>query len=258
MVCKTPRFALRVAVLVSAGRNPISGTPRANRNDVVALQLAKSLPDSEVHVIHAGDANDPALPDYLAFGADCIETVPVAAGVDIVPALAHHLSGFDLVLTGQRAEASDDTGLLPYALASRLEAGVVSGALDLSFCDECVQVTQFLPKGKRRKLAVSLPAVIAIHPLAPAVTRYAFAGKKTGSIISHKQEIAALAEAPVWQLAPAGKKPPQLKAKQNQSGHARMLSAIVTEGAGGVVISEGSADEKAQALMSYLRENQIL
>ncbi|MBY4858993.1 electron transfer flavoprotein subunit beta/FixA family protein, partial [Burkholderia contaminans] len=42
------------------------------------------------------------------------------------------------------------------------------------------------------------------------------------------------------------------------SGHARMLSATTTESRGGNVVNEGSSVEKAQVILAYLREHQLI
>ena len=58
-------MTFRASLLVSVGRNPISGAPRACRNDVAALEIARGLP-GDLTVLHAGDAGNPGLADYLA------------------------------------------------------------------------------------------------------------------------------------------------------------------------------------------------
>ena len=67
-----------VAVLVSAGVNPISGIARAFRGDAVALAVARKLAGGPVRVIHVGHRDEPALRDYLALGAGAIEVLAAA------------------------------------------------------------------------------------------------------------------------------------------------------------------------------------
>jgi len=61
------------AVLVSAGRHPFTGTPRACRGDAVAIALGQRIVGHGLRIIHAGAIDEPALNDYLAqkgaFGA---------------------------------------------------------------------------------------------------------------------------------------------------------------------------------------------
>lgn len=62
----------RIAVLVSAGRHPVSGAPRYSRNDAAALDIGRALAaahGAQLEVLHAGDPGNPALEDYLALGA---------------------------------------------------------------------------------------------------------------------------------------------------------------------------------------------
>lgn len=247
---------LRVAILASIGRNPVSGQPRANRNDVLALDIARRS-GASVTLIHAGDASETALSDYLAYGAGTVEVVPVSAGSDIAPALAGHLAGFDLILTGTRSEGGEGSGTLPYFLAKRLGLPIVSQALEVAIADGHAEVTQFLPKGQRRRVRVRLPAIVIMHPMAPVVPLYTHARKTAGNIIVLPASAASEA-APVWATEPAVKKPVKLRAAEKKAGHARMLSAIAAESKGGVVVTEGSPADKAQAILSYLREHRLI
>lgn len=248
----------RVAVLVSVGRNPVSGLARPARNDARALALAGTLAAGPA-VIHAGDPEEGALNDYLALGASAVEVVPVRPGDDAVPALAERLGGFDLILTGSRAEGGADSGMLPYLLAARLGRPVVGQALDLSVADGKATITQFLPKGRRRRVQVDLPAVVAVHPLAPAVPRYAYARRAARRVVVQPAPAGPLPPADgAWQVEPATRRPVKFKAAVKASGHSRMLSAIVTEGKGGAVLSDGTPADKARAILDYLREHRLI
>ncbi len=57
---------------------------------------------------------------------------------------------------------------------------------------------------------------------------------------------------------PATARPVRLAAAEKRSGHARMLSATTTENRGGHVVIEGSSVEKAQVILAYLREHQLV
>ena len=72
---------MKIAVLVSVGRHPVSGTARYSRNDAAALTIALSLAKTHgatLDVLHAGDPSNPALREYLALGARF-----VAVGIDM-------------------------------------------------------------------------------------------------------------------------------------------------------------------------------
>src|SRR5258708_37039756 len=104
---------LKIAVLVSVGRHPVSATPRYSRNDAAAFGLAMKLAGRShshshlqhtVDVIHAGDPDDPGLTDYLALGAGIVNVIATVPGADIAAALGGCLAAYDLVLFGNRAE----------------------------------------------------------------------------------------------------------------------------------------------------------
>jgi electron transfer flavoprotein beta subunit len=156
---------MKIAILVSVGRHPVSGTARYSRNDAAALTLALSLArthNATLDVLHAGDPSNPALKEYLALGARSVEVLEIAATpelqADATAPLAARLRGYDLVLTGTRAEGAFDSGMLPYRVANALEMPLVGAAVDIALRDGCAEVRQFMPKGLRRRVEVRLPA----------------------------------------------------------------------------------------------------
>lgn len=253
-------MAVSVAVLVSSGRHPVSGTPRACPGDVAAFEVARRL-GGTLNVFHFGTGQDEAaLNHYLAYGAECV-TVLEADG-SAIASLADHLAHHDLIITGSRAETGEGSGLLPYALASRLARPIVANVLEASVAGREATVRQFLPKGKRRRLAVKLPAVLAVHPLAPVAPRYAYASKVQGRIERYSLADAASGASDVppadrWAMD-ASRQLVRLKAAEKKAGHARMLSAVAAEAKSGVVAIEGSNVEKAQMLLAYLREHRLI
>ncbi|MCC8400316.1 electron transfer flavoprotein subunit beta/FixA family protein [Paraburkholderia sp. MMS20-SJTN17] len=256
---------MKIAVLVSIGRHPVSGVARYSRNDAAALTLA--LPLATTHgatldVLHAGDPSNAALKEYLALGARSVEVIDMPPDADPAPQLAARLRGYELVLTGTRGEGGFDSGMLPYCVAHALGVPLVSSAVDLSLSGACAQVRQFMPKGLRRRLEVRLPALIAVHPLANAATSYAYARLREGTIEcaapAANGQHGTAADQSAWTIRPATAKPVRLAAAEKRSGHARMLSATTTESRGGSVVIEGSSVEKAQVILAYLREHQLV
>lgn len=260
-----------IAALVSAGRHPVSGEPRHCRNDSIAmtigLELSNSLNEvsnnaSKFKVLHAGNPGNSALADYLALGASQIDVIPIAADTDIVDSLAAKLANIDLILTGSRAESGQDSGLLPYLLAEKLSIPLVANALTIKSAANGIEVLQFLPKGKRRSVTVQLPAVVVIHPLAPVELHFAYARQIMGAISQQPTSGAEVAtkgaNALQWKTQASIRKPNKLKARENKSGHARMLSATVSENKGGAVVNEGNSVEKAQVILRYLREHRLI
>ncbi|EDZ99289.1 putative electron transfer flavoprotein beta-subunit [Burkholderia sp. H160] len=252
---------MKIAVLVSVGRHPVSGVARYSRNDAAALTLALSLARTHgatLDVLHAGDASNAALKEYLALGARSVEVLEMPPDADPVSQLSARLRGYDLVLTGTRAEGGFDSGMLPYRVAHALAMPLVGAAVDLALRDGCAQVRQFMPKGLRRRVEVRLPALIAVHPLANAATSYAYARLREGTIERAATPHGTTPEQSAWTIRPATAKPVRLAAAEKRSGHARMLSATTTESRGGSVVIEGSCVEKAQVILAYLREHQLV
>ncbi|NYH27709.1 electron transfer flavoprotein subunit beta/FixA family protein [Paraburkholderia bryophila] len=261
---------MKIAVLVSVGRHPVSGVARYSRNDAAALTLALSLVKmhkATLDVLHAGDPSNPALQEYLALGARSVEVLETRASdgvqADAASPLAARLRGYDLVLTGTRAEGAFDSGVLPYRVAAALDMPLVGAAVDVTLRDGCAEVRQFMPKGLRRRVEVRLPALIAVHPLANATPTYAYARLREGTIrpVAASTVVNADATNPdnlAWTTRPVTAKPVRLAAAEKRSGHARMLSATTTESRGGSVVIEGSSVEKAQVILAYLREHQLV
>ncbi|GGD84249.1 drug:proton antiporter [Caballeronia grimmiae] len=250
---------MKIAVLVSVGRHPVSGTARYSRNDAAALAIALDIAKqhgAQLDVLHAGDPGSPALAEYLALGAPRVEVLNTSG--DACAALAQRLADYDLVMTGTRAEGAFDSGTLPYKLADALNVALVGSAVDVSVTNEGVEVRQFMPKGLRRGVRVQLPALVAVHPLANAAPRYAYARMKEGRVAPVAANAPVDKEQSAWTLGPVTAKPKRLAAPEKRTGHARMLSATTTESRGGSVVIEGSSVEKAQVILAYLREHQLV
>lgn len=256
--------SVSVAVLVSAGRHPMSGAPRACRGDAVAMAVGAALAGDALRIIHAGDDEDPALKDYLALGAGKIDVLRGTPGGVSISALAEELRSADVILTGTRAEQGAGSGLLPYTLAEALGRPIISNALEVKIEDggsgREATIRQFLPKGQRRRVACPLPIVIAVHPLAPVRLKYAYARRVSGGIeplpVAGQDDGAMLQ--PSWAVEAEARHAQRLKAHEKKAAHARLLSAIVSEVKGGVVAFEGTSVDKAQVVLNYLREHRLV
>jgi electron transfer flavoprotein beta subunit len=167
--------------------------------------------------------------------------------------------------------------MLPYLLATALKRPILTDVLEVELASDGIRAIQFLPKGRRRTVTVSLPAIIAVHPLATALPRYAYARRVAGQIVTLAPPSAiaqpdaahpdptqpSAAPAPAtpsspWTFEPTDRVPVKLKAPDRRSGHARMLAATATASRGGQVVNEGSNVEKAQAVLDYLREHDLI
>jgi electron transfer flavoprotein beta subunit len=245
-------MSLKIAVLVSAGKHPTSGQARHCRNDSLALQLGLNL-TSDIKVLHAGDANNAALQDYLALGAQQIDVIPAD---NVIENLAAQLKNIDLILTGSRAENGQESGLLPYLLAAELKLPIVASALEICPSAGEIEVLQFLPKGARRRVKVKVPTIVAVHPLAAVELHYAYAQQSLG-LINTLPANNSSTDVSQWR-AEAARKPIKLVAKTTQTGHERLMAAISNKAKGGAVVNEGNNVEKAQVILGYLREHQLI
>jgi N,N-dimethylglycine/sarcosine catabolism electron transfer flavoprotein subunit beta len=247
-----------ITVLVSTAIHPLSGRPCTSRNDTLALEIARQLSGGAHRTLHVGDPQDAALPDYLAFGANSVEVLPAVPGGDTVAALAEQVRSAKLILCGTRAQSGEASGMLPYLLAASLERPILADMLEVQLVGDSLQATQFLPKGRRRTVTVSLPAIIAVHPLATVLPRYAYARRVAGRIETLPGASPATSGPSPWTLESIDRVPVKLKAPDRRSGHARMLSATATTSRGGQVVNQGSDVEKAQAVLAYLREHDLI
>jgi electron transfer flavoprotein beta subunit len=226
------------------------------------MALGLSLTPNDLRVIHCGNSGELSLQDYIAYGASKIEVMPAEVCHVPISALADALNGVDIILTGSRAELGAGSGLLPYALAEALERPVVANVLDVTVGQGSkpeVRVRQFLPKGQRRQIACPLPLVIAVHPFASVSLKYAYARRMSGQIeVGASMQPEDSTTLSNWAVETAPRRPVCLKAPDKKPGHARLLSAIVSEGKSGVVAFEGTTVDKAQVVLNYLREHRLV
>lgn len=257
----------QIGVLVSAGVHPITGVARYARNDALALSMGLQLADShaaQMAIFYAGDPENVALAEYLALGAPCVQVIPTNADDDLVQNLAAQLSKSDLIITGSRAESGESSGLLAYLLAEKLGIPLVANALAIKPKDNGVEVLQFLPKGKRRRIQLTLPAIVAVHTLAPVELKYAHARILTGelAVLPQGNKNSNLKSMACNEI-PTTHKPAKLKAADkkygiHKTGHARMTEALVSESKGGLVVIGQNSVEKAQVILGYLREHHLI
>ena len=253
---------LKIAVLVSPARHPISGQPLRSASDAAAFEVGCSLaPADRLAVLCAGMASREALDDYLGLGAAAIEVLTVAEAQDVLPALLARLRGYDIILCGVRSDGQSASGMLPYLLAEGLNVPLVSDVLEAELAGNMLTLRQFLPKGMRRRLEVQTPAVLAVHARAPQTRQYAYARARAGRVVYTAPANGSAAQPAAWRFEPATRRPRPLKAQVAQSGHSRMLGAIGggDSGArGGRVVKEGSAEQKAGLLLDSLREHRLI
>ncbi|MDJ0933001.1 electron transfer flavoprotein subunit beta [Breoghania sp.] len=177
---------IKVAVLLSLVLHPASGLARCAGLDARALELALRMPGAEIHAVHAGDPEAPALRDYLGMGLESLTVLACSAGCDPVPALIARFREIkpNLVLTGMRAEAGEQSGMVPYLISEALGTSLLCDAADVACEGETARVVQALSHGRRREVSVRLPSVLLVNEAGPVPRAPAFAKARRGQILS--------------------------------------------------------------------------
>jgi electron transfer flavoprotein beta subunit len=261
-----------IAVLVSVRIDPTSGRATRCRADAAAVALAQQAlgEGREPWLCTAGDMPASVARDYLAQGVSQLTRLWVggAAGLDeMVSVLEAACLEQGLVMAGPRGESGLATGLLPYALARRLQRPVINEVIDLvREPDRGWRIVQALPRGARRswRLDPGVPAVLvtsarlALREDLPQ--RHSWAASQAGRIVD-EPAMAAQASKPEaqspWRFEPARKQRRPLAAASNESGAARMARATGSADSarqGGLVIRDGSALDKARLLLEHLQK----
>jgi len=247
-----------ITVLVAASAHAVSGRPTRSRADAVAVALALGLP-GQLRLLGAGAMPEAVARDYLALGAGRIEVLEAAQDADVCASLLPALRNTAWIVTGTRGEAEQGSGVLPFALGAALGRPVVTDVVAVQPEGGSWVVTQALPKGARRRLRVSAPAVLAVSAAAPVVLRHSLADAMAGTVVRTTAASTAPADLSArGQRVPRGKRRKLLEARVAQSGHARMLGAIESPSTGGAVLQAGSPAAKAQAVLDYLQTHSLV
>ncbi len=252
-----PTAPLTARVLLSAGRHPASGRPAPVRTEAQATALALAL-GARVEGLHAGgDAT--AVADHLGHGLASIMALAAAEGADPVPALVAALrdGAVDLVLTGRRGEGGEDTGLVPYQVAEALGCSLVADAVAVERdpSDPSVLVVdQALPRGARRRVRVTLPAVVTVHAAAPPPRPFAYAPARRGTVTPRTVEAPA-GVAPFAVEERPWRRRPRLIAGATTAGSAaeRLKAATEVAGGGGRLLVDPDPAEAAREILAFLR-----
>ncbi len=157
---------MRIAVLLSVGRHPISGRECPVRVEAQAIGLGRGL--GEVNGLHAGKLGAP-VGDYFGYGADRLTVLGLEPAGDPIPALVAELQDLqpDLILAGRRGQGGSDTGMLPYQIAHALGWPLVADAAAIGIDGTTLTVDQARPHGARRRVTLHQPAVVTVHGAAP-------------------------------------------------------------------------------------------
>ncbi|WP_288588006.1 electron transfer flavoprotein subunit beta [uncultured Methylobacterium sp.] len=260
---------MRLAVLLSAGRHPVSGVPVLPRLEAQAIRLAVGL--GEVHEVvglHAGP-DVAAVAEGLGQGLARIEHLTVAAEADPVPALAARLAALapDLTLAGRRGQGGPETGLVPYGLAEALGLPLIPDVIGLApEAAGRLSLDQSLGRGARRRVIVGGPVLATVHPDAPAPLAYAYGRARRGALepvaVSVSPGLATEAGAlPAIEERPYRRRPKLVKGAPAGGSAAERLKAATGEAgasAGGRLLVQPDPDEAAREILAYLRQVGVL
>ena len=254
-------MAVRAAVLVSVGRHPASGRARRADLDARAVELALSLLEPEdIHLVHGGEPDEPALRDYLGMGIPRLTVLTVPPDADPVPALAAHLGTLkpDLVFAGAVAERGEFER--PRPLSRRRDAGLlhVPDIVGVEIEQDRAVALQALPRGRRRRLVAPLPLVATVARAAPMARQSAYGPARRGDIVTIAVEAPRDAERLGWSERPARRRPKRLRIAAGGSAAERLRAATELQAGRGQVMIDPDPDEAAEAIHAYLVEECIL
>jgi len=246
----------RIAVLISTRIDPVSGRATRSSADAAAVALALRREDRP-RLLASADMSDAVAREYLGLGAPTLTRVLTPAEGDLVRAMSAAASASPLVLCGARAQSGLGSGLLPYQLAAAMQRPIVPDVVDLEPDADGWMVRQALPRGARRRLRITREAVLVMSERAPAATRHAYDAAQRGQLLAAPAAVATGSTAKaglVWSGEPARKQLRPLAPRLQLSGHARMARAVGSgsSNAGGRVLKDGSAEDKARALYEHL------
>ncbi|MFH6787094.1 MULTISPECIES: electron transfer flavoprotein subunit beta [Methylobacterium] len=259
---------MKIAVLLSAGRHPVSGAAVLPRLEAQAIRIAVRLGEafgvldggSAPFGLHAGpDAATVA--DALGQGLARIEHLVLPEGVDPVPALAEHLAATapDVILAGRRGQGGGESGIVPYALAAALDRPLIADVVSVAPGDEAgtLRLDQSLGRGALRRVVVRGPVVATVHPDAPASLAYAFGRARRGTIVSLEPTAEPVAGPAIpVEERPYRRRPKIVKGAPAGGSAAERLKAATGESgaaASGRLLVDPAPEEAAREILAYLR-----
>lgn len=251
---------MKIAVLLSAGRHPVSGKPAPVSVELQAIRLAASL-GAEVTGLHAGP-DAAALTDTLGYGLPRLVHYRLDAEDDPMASLAAALreDAYDLILAGRAGQGGEDSGLLPYALASTLGLPIVADATALGEGSQpgTLSLEQALPRGARRRLVVRLPALVTVHPAAPAPAPFAYAAVRRGSVEVLPGIASPRVESALEERAYRPRPKMIAKAAAGATAAERLKAATQSASGGGRLLVDPAPEDAAREILAHLREIGVL
>ena len=256
------KHAVHIISLVSIGAHPTSGRARRAEQDARAVELGLQLAGDNLQVLHAGNAEEPALRAYLGMGLNELHVLEQPEGADALVALTDYLrdSAAQVVLAGSQAETGEGSGMLPFLLAERLGWPLVTGLAEVeSLNNGTALVLQALPRGQRRRLKVRLPFLATVDNAAPKPRQSAFGPAQRGTLSTDDVEMQVDEVLAEGALQSARVRPKRLKVIKAKSGADRMKAATAkASGGGGKILKGLSPEEGAEAILKLLIEEGVV
>lgn len=251
---------MKIAVLLSAGRHPVSGKPAPVQVELQAIRLAASV-GAEVTGLHAGPDAAP-LTDTLGYGLPRLVHYRLDAGDDPMASLAAALrdGAYDLILAGRAGQGGEDSGLLPYALARALGRPLVADATALGEGPQpcTLNLEQALPRGARRRLVVRLPALVTVHSAAPAPAPFAYAAVRRGSVETRPGIACPRGESALEERTYRPRPKMIAKAAAGATAAERLKAATQSANGGGRLLVDPAPEDAAREILAHLREIGVL
>jgi N,N-dimethylglycine/sarcosine catabolism electron transfer flavoprotein subunit beta len=233
---------MKVVVLLSAGRHPVSGRPALPRVEAQAIRLALDL-GGEVIGLHAGPEAH-TVSQAFGYGLGRLIHLPLPEDGDPVARLAACVQGEGaaLVLAGARSQGGEETGLVPYALAHALGWPLISEAIGVAADPGAgrLMIDQALPRGARRRFTLSGPAAATVSARARPPLGFAH-GRLAGGQLDVRPVATDAGEpaAPLAVIETPHRRRPKLIAKAATGGERRLML-------------HPSPEEAASAILDYL------
>ena len=270
--------------------DPLNGALNAGRlayiinpPDLESVELALRWRDKfggEVHVVSAGPERvEKALRDCLALEVDSVTRIAPARAAESSPSrTAHDLAevikplGIDFVLCGTRS-ADNGSGQVPGMLAERLGLAQVTSVVAASLNLEgekgpAIEVERKLDRGKRERLRVALPALLALEPgiVEPryaALPAYMAAQQAVIPVVRPASPATSKAEVRLVEVRPPRPRPHQIFIPDPDLPAAARIEAILSGGTDSATHQkgspvEGSPEEQAGRILDFLEKRGFL
>jgi electron transfer flavoprotein beta subunit len=254
---------IRAATFVSMGRHPASGRQQRAAADALAVELGRQRFGARLTVVHAGNASEPFLRDYLGMGIPELTVLELAAGFDPTEPLLAWLRRETpaVVLMGPRAETGDGSGMLPYVLAEAWGAALVSNVVDVEIASGELTLVQGEADGGRRKIAVELPVVAVLMASTQRASQISNRARIAGIVQAVK--VQATSQSPAVEVVERAARHRPKRIKRMGATLSDRLAALTGgagggAGGGGTVIQNVSPTEAAEAVFNFLQKEGVL